>query len=300
MKEQACIKVDETDNLTLLPLSVAEKDGTLFPVGSVYVAQDGMIRDSLQYAGPRVVTFANILKYDLFPLNDIINEFLRIGSLGMGSPVEIEFAVNIDEDESKGIDFYFLQIRPMVTHQEEMAISFDNIEEEHILCSTEQSLGNGLISDIEDIILVNPDYFELALTRSIATEVGYFNDKMLKEGRKYLLIGPGRWGSSDPWLGIPVNWSQISGVGVIVETKLDKLNVDPSQGTHFFHNIVSLGVGYLTVMTDSIGEFLNWPLLQKLTPTEEKRFLTHYRLDHPLDVRIHGKTGKAMIMIDED
>jgi len=298
VNEKVSIKIHEKDNLVKLGLDKAEEHGTLFPAGSVYVAADGVVRDSLYYKGPRIVTFANVLKHGLFPLGEILNDFLEIGKYGMGGPVEIEFAVNIDDPKKNGIEFYFLQIRPLVTHHEEVAVDFEGIDFSKVVCSTNRGLGNGMLEDIWDIILVKPEDFDPSRTREIASQIGEINRELLEKNRKYILIGPGRWGSSDPWLGIPVKWEEISSVGVVVEMTLKNFNIDPSQGTHFFHNIISLGIGYFTIKESEFNEYINWGLLDRQKIVKETNFLRHIRFEKPLLVKMNGKSGKAMIVCD--
>lgn len=299
LQEQPQLQGEERGNLVTLSLQDAERHGTLFPTGGVYVPADGVIRDSLQFEGVRIVNFANLIKYDLFPFREILLELLELCREGMGSPVEMEFAVNIDNKRKNEVEFFPLQIRPLVTHRQELEISFEGVDVETIFVSTNRALGNGRIPDVYDLVVVRPEIFDPARTRSIAVEVGVMNEKLRAEGRRYVLIGPGRWGSSDSWLGIPVNWKQISKAAVIVETKLDNMDVDPSQGTHFFHNIVSLGIGYLTVMTGRFNEFVNWDLIDRHKPIEETAYLRHYRLENPMDIRLDGRSGQAML-IDTD
>jgi CheY-like chemotaxis protein len=262
---------------------------------STYSAQDHRIRDGVQASGYPVCTFANILKYHSLPLAEILSEILTIGRQGMGSPVEVEFAVNMPFDADQKPAFELLQIRPMTVNQNNLEVEISDEDISKAFCYSTMALGNGQFEEIEDIIFVNPDTFDAARTIEIATEIGKVNKQMILRKRKYLLIGPGRWGSADRWLGIPVRWLDISGVGAIVETTIEGLKADPSQGSHFFHNITSLGISYLN--TSEGGEdFIDWKWLRSLPPKNETRHLKHVILKKPLAIKIDGKTSKAVIM----
>ena len=231
----------------LVRRSVQDAAGEL-PVrmlASTYIPEEDRIRDA-DMAGVKVMTFAPILKYSAYPLAEILNELLEIGRRGMGGEIEIEFAVTLDPELEKS-RFFFLQIRPMVTGVDRMEVSICEGDRQRAVCYSSHTLGHGVISDISDIIYVDPETFVGSKTRMIASEIGLLNRRLARESRSYLLVGPGRWGSSDPWLGVPVQWSDISGVGAVIELRGPLLRVDPSQGTHFFQKITSLGIPYLTV-----------------------------------------------------
>ncbi|MCH7814099.1 MAG: histidine kinase, partial [Planctomycetes bacterium] len=232
------------DGLFRLGLEAAEEDGTLAPIGSVYSAENDRVYDGVFRSGTRLVTFAHVLKANLIPLAEILRLLLKIGHEGMAYPIEIEFAVDMSVQP---VEFGFLQIRPIVAHEECEDVRLEELEPERTICFSRQALGNGRMCDLRDIVYVVPDRFDREHTREIAVELGRINADLVREGRRYVLLGPGRWGSADRWLGIPVTWDQISAAQVIVEATLEDFVVAPSQGTHFFQNLTSLGVGYLTV-----------------------------------------------------
>jgi hypothetical protein len=264
-------------------------------LSSTYIPEDHRIRDTVMASGQPVLTFASILKYSSFPLTDIVSELLEMGRKGMGGPVEIEFAVNLPLDNRQKAGFSLLQIRPMVLANQGMDVKIHEQEIARAFCFSNHAMGNGEFQNISDIVFVNPDRFDPARTVEIASEIGRINGRLIQESTKYLLIGPGRWGSADRWLGIPVGWNDISGVGTIIEATHDKLQADPSQGTHFFHNIASMGIGYITI-TEKSEDFINWDWLKSLPPKTETAFLKHLRLDAPLTIKIDGRKSRAVLM----
>ncbi len=257
------IGTDEKFSLKSYGLKDAENDGTLFYVASTFSSQDNAVKDTISIDGPRIITFANILKHNLFPLADILNEILEIGSKSFGSHIEIEFAVDLSKNRNKVPEFYMLQIRPMVAGGESADIQFDKKNTHHMICSTRHPMGNGKISNIRDIVYINPDKFDISKSRIIAQEIGSINKNLVEEKRKYLLIGFGRWGTSDPWLGIPVEWHQISGAQVVVESFINDFRIEPSLGSHFFHNMISLHMGYFHISDRVEDEYINWDWLKK-------------------------------------
>jgi CheY-like chemotaxis protein len=290
-----------SDEATLARLEVetATDHPPVAYLSSCYVPADHRIRDTWPCPeGYPILTFSRILKYGAFPLPALINDVLEIGREGMGGPVEIEFAVNLPDRDHPGAEFWLLQIRPMGAAGPlllDVHISVADLR--RAFCHSEQALGNGVISNIADIVYVRPDTFDPARTVDIAAEIGHINDRLTAENRPYLLIGPGRWGTADRWLGIPVDWRQISGVAAIVETSLETLKADPSQGSHFFHNITSLGIGYVTVADDERG-FIDWGRLERMPAFAETRFLRHLRLDRPMTIKIDGKTSRAVMLAE--
>jgi CheY-like chemotaxis protein len=234
-------------NMTWLGLDAAEADRTLSPVGSTYSAENAAVYDGTSRPGTRLVTFAPILKDDVFPLPAVLNCITRMGMEAMGSHVEIEFAVNLDRGEDGLQEFAILQMRPMISRWSTQKVKLEGEPGQSVLCQSPRTLGNGYVHNVTDVVYVKPERFEAARTVEIAGEIGRINEALKSEGRQCLLIGPGRWGSADPWLGIPVRWNQISESRVIVETTLQDFVIDPSYGTHFFHNVTSLGLGYFTV-----------------------------------------------------
>ena len=262
---------------------------------STYSPEEHRIRDTAARNGYPVLTFASVLKYSSFPLPALLGSVLEMGRRGMGSPVEIEFSVNLSFYGERKPEFSLLQIRPMAISHHNRNVEIDNADIDDAFCYSTMALGNGRFNDIADIVLVRPDTFDPAKTVEIAAEVGRLNGQLSSENRRYLLIGPGRWGSADRWLGIPVSWREISGVGAIVETTADNLKADPSQGSHFFHNITSLGISYLNT-TDTGDDFIDWQWLDGLPVREKSAFLKHIRLDNPLTLKIDGKSSRAVLL----
>jgi CheY-like chemotaxis protein len=287
---------DEEATLKRLEINDVKNHPPVRHLSSSYSAQDHQIRDGVVgKAGYPVLTFANVLKYQSFPLADLLADVLKEARRGMGCPVEIEFAVNLSLSGDAEATFNLLQIRPMGIQQHHMDVEISQKDIDAAVCYSTQALGNGCLENIADIVYVNPDRFDPACTVEIAAEIGRINHQLVQQNRKYLLIGPGRWGSADRWLGIPVKWQNISGVGAIIESAHDDLKADPSQGSHFFQNITSLGIGYLTISPNS-SDYLNWQGLQALPTAEETTFLNHVKLDNPLTIKIEGKKSCAVIL----
>lgn len=284
---------DALANMVELSLDVAESDGTLAPIGSVYSPDNDAVFDGLSRAGTRLVTFAHVLKSNLFPLAEILQTVLDIGRDGMGCPVEIEFAVDMSADPMM---FGLLQIRPSVQDEECSPIDIEEIQPEQVLCMSPLVLGNGRICGLRDIVYVKPDTFDSAYTREIAQQIGLINDQIRAAGRQCILIGPGRWGSADRWLGIPVTWDQISSAQVIVETTLKDFVIAPSQGTHFFQNLTSLRVGYFTVNPLADEGFIDWEWLDGQPAVLENEFLRHLLIDEPLDAVLDGRNRRGFIL----
>ena len=264
-------------------------------LASTYSPQEHRIRDGARTGGYLILTFANILKHNSFPLADILSDVLEIGRRGMGCPVEIEFAVNLPDDAERRSSFDLLQVRPMGINQDHMEIEIQDEDIAAAVCYSTMALGNGRSREIGDVVFVNPETFDPARTADIAAEIGQINKLLIRQNRKYLLIGPGRWGSADRWLGIPVSWHDISGVGAMIETRTENFKADPSQGSHFFQNITSLGISYLT--TSENGEdFINWKWLQSQPTAKQTTYLHHAKLENPLTIKIDGKKSRAVIL----
>ncbi len=278
-------------------LSVAEKDGTLTYVGGTYSIDNDVIYDGLSRSGTRVVTFGPILKNKLFPLPQILQLLLDIGTWGMGSPIELEFAVNLNVPKGERKEFGLLQMRPLVVKHEEEELKISTSKKEDLICHSKQVLGNGIIDDVYDILLVDYHHFERAKSREVAAEINMFNHKMLNEDRPYLLIGVGRWGSLDPWLGIPVTWEQIAGAKAIVETNFKDMSVKPSQGSHFFQNLTSFSVGYFTV-NEGQG-FIDWDWLLSIKPAEKKYYTRLLHFDQPVIIKMNGHKNEGIILKPE-
>ncbi len=265
-------------------------------LASTYSHQEHRIRDGAQTGGYLVMTFANILKYRAFPLADILADVLEIGRKGMGCPVEIEFAVNLPLSADQRPSFDLLQVRPMGINQDQMDVEIHDEDIAAAVCYSTMALGNGRSKEIGDVVFVNPETFDPAHTTDIASEIGHMNKQLVQQNRKYLLIGPGRWGSADRWLGIPVSWHDIFGVGAMIETTTENFKADPSQGSHFFHNITSLGISYLTTSPNG-DDFIDWKWLQSLPTEKETTYLHHVKLENPLTIKIDGRKSTAVILL---
>ncbi len=285
----------EDDNLVFLPLEKAEEHGVLDSVASVYLPESDIFRESLFEDGPRIITFANILKWKIFPLDEILIDLMNFGRRSMGCEVEFEFAANVAVDKKKKPAFSILQIRPLVTHSEMPLLDFDQIEQDDLLFFSNSCLGNGLKNHIRDILFVKLDTFSANSTTLIAGELNHFN-RHFDIKSPYLLTGPGRWGSADSLLGIPVDWNDISHVGAIVEVGLPSFHVEPSFGSHFFQNLASLGIDYFCTSPKDYQENLNLVWLDKLKPVKETKYLKHFRFEEPMTIQIDGKKGMGIIL----
>ncbi|MBN1433426.1 hypothetical protein JW921_01620 [Candidatus Fermentibacterales bacterium] len=288
---------DEDQYLLNLGLERAEEQGVLEYLASTYSPQDDVIYDGVNRAGPRVLNFAHVLKNRVIPLAEILDTLLKMGEQAMACPVEIEFAVRLGSDRPTPAHFHLLQIRPMVVGDELVEVDLQGVGDEgSVLVYSEAALGNGVIESLMDIIYVDPEAFDASSTREIVEEIGSLNRTARERGDKYLLIGPGRWGSSDPWLGIPVCWNHVSNARVIVETGLANMNVDPSQGSHFFQNLTSLRIGYFTVPWQSGSARIDWEWLASMEPAESTEHVRRLRLDNAIRVMIDGRSGKGLIL----
>ena len=276
-------------------LNIAEKDGTLHYVGSVYSSDNDRITDGLSRPGARIVTFGPILRGKLFPLPEILDLLLDMGTWGMGTPVEIEFAVTMSVKPEMPKEFGLLQMRPLVVSRESEELDVENIDPKKLICLSNQVLGNGVLTGIYDVVLVDYHLFDRSKSREVAKEVSAFNNMLMNEKRPYLLIGVGRWGSLDPWLGIPVNWEQIAGAKAIIETGFKDMSVEPSQGSHFFQNITSFMVGYFSVNEHKHQGFLDWDWLLNQPSNEEKTFTRLLRFEKPIHIKMNGHLTKGII-----
>jgi CheY-like chemotaxis protein len=270
-------------------LEAAEADGTLGAVASTYSHENDAITEGISRAGVRVVTFAAVLKHETFPLAKLLDRLLAIGRWGMGAPVEIEFAVDLGKRE-----LAFLQLRPLARAAEAEELAIGPLEPGACVCRSTNVLGNGRIDDVHDAIVVDRQRFDRAASRRAAAEIGQLNAELA--GRPYLLVGVGRWGSADPWLGIPVSWDQISGARVIVEAGFEDIKVAPSQGTHFFQNLTSFHVGYFTVNPDAGEGFVDWEWLAAQPAVREMTCVRHLRFERPLVVKMNGKRSEGVIL----
>lgn len=285
----------KNSNLEKREIDEAETDYPIRSLSSTYIAQEHRLRDTGYQPGPKIMTFAPILKYNHFPLAPLLCDFLELGRGGMGCPVEIEFCVNLGTAESPVKEFYFLQMRPMAPDQERYEVKITPRDVQTAFCHSTQALGNGRNDRIADILYVKPADFKANATVQIAQEIGRLNALLSRENRPYLLVGPGRWGSADRWLGIPVQWRDISGVGAIVEIRNQQLKADPSQGTHFFQNITSLGIHYITV-TEGTEDRFDWNRVDSLPAVQETTFLRHVRPEKGMLLKIDGRTSACVIL----
>jgi len=283
-------------NLALLDLQTAEEHGTLGPVASTFSPQNERVYEGIGRPGIRLVTMAGVLSGDWFPLPDSLRFLLDIGKAGFTCHVEIEFAVCLSEASGKPHKLSFLQIRPLVFGATAEVVDLSAVREEDTICMSGSALGHGHMQNVRDIVYVRRDSFERSKTIAIAGDVGTINGKLRKAGRPYLLIGPGRWGSADQWLGIPVRWAQISGARSIVETALEDVTVEPSQGTHFFQNITSFGIGYFTVTARDAGSFIDHDWLDAQPAEAETEHVRHIALPEPLEIVIDSRSGRGAIM----
>jgi hypothetical protein len=264
-------------------------------VASTYDPQDQIIRDGYYEGGRKIISFANILQHDMFPLKDILDKLLKVGQREMGRPVEIEFAVDIRDN--RFASFYVLQIRPIVDSREVVHENLEKIDPRQTILYSRNALGNGITSDVQDLIYVKSDVFNASNNPLIASEIEQINRAFLDAGRNYVLVGPGRWGSSDPWLGIPVKWPHISQARVIVESGMENYRIEPSQGTHFFQNLTSFGVGYFTVnpFLENDG-FFDETYLNALPAVQETPYIRHVRFERPICIKINGKKRIGVVM----
>lgn len=290
--------LDDGFNLLKLHVKDAEADGALNYIASTYDPYDMVIRDGIYPGGRKVITFANILQHDVFPLPRLLQLAQKYGQGEMRRPVEIEFAVNFDANNKTGV-FYLLQIRPMVDIKADLDEDLSLIPEDKIILKSENSLGHGVMDDICDIIYVKTDGYSASNNQLIAYDIEKLNRKFLDEGKHYVLVGPGRWGSSDTWLGIPVKWPNISAARIIVEAGLTNYRVDPSQGTHFFQNLTSFGVGYFTINAFMNDGIYNQEFLNSLPAVEETKYLRWVRFESPLTVKMDGKKKLGIVALPE-
>jgi len=282
-------------NLEKRQVADAEKELPVQTVAATYIAEEHRIRDSGYLPGPKVITFAPILKYNSFPLPQLLADLLEISRRSMGCPVEIEFSVNLNSKKGRKNEFFFLQMRPMVTGEDRLEVHIGPEDIRQAFCRSDQAMGNGRRKDIRDMVYVKPDAFDKNSTVQIAEEIDRINAGLQAEKNPYLLVGPGRWGSADRWLGIPVRWRNVSGVAAIVELQNENLKADPSQGSHFFQNITALGIHYITVSENSGGHF-DWSWVRTLPAVQETTYVRHVRMDHPMVLKLDGRTSRGVIL----
>jgi hypothetical protein len=286
--------IEENEYMLKLNLEDAERDGTLRFIASTYRSQDDKIVFGIAEKGPRIIDFAPILKFDLFPLNTMLRNLLKTCEAALGRMVEIEFALTLDETRGSPARFGFLQVRPMVVSEANVDVSLAELEGKDVLAASESVLGNGILDDIQDIIYVKPDKFNVHHTEEIAAQLEELNRKLMASQSPYLLIGFGRWGSSDPQGGIPVNFGQICGAKAIIESTLPEMNFMISQGSHFFHNITSFRVLYFSVPHWDKHK-IDWAWLGRQKAVTETEYIRHLRLRSPLVIKVDGTKSRGAI-----
>lgn len=290
--------VDDAFNLLKLSVREADKDGALQYLASTYNPTDQVIYPGVYPDGRKIISFVGVLEHDVVPLPHLLREVLRLGQEAMRRPVEIEFAVEIDAT-TRSCVFYLLQIRPMVDVKSDVHINLSEIRPETILLQSNNALGHGQMDDITDVVYVKTDGYNAGNNPLIAEEISRINAKFLDRGEHYVLVGPGRWGSSDSWLGIPVKWPNISAARIIVEAGLTNYRVDPSQGTHFFQNLTSFGVGYFTINDFNGDGVYNRAILDALPAVEETAHVRHVRFPHALSIKVDGKKKLGYVLTEE-
>jgi hypothetical protein len=289
-------KVDDGFNILKLKVKEADKDGSLRYIASTYDPYDQMIRDGYYEGGRKIISMNGVLQHGIFPLPEILQMSMKYGAESMRRPVEIEFACNVNDDRTG--EFYLLQIRPIVDSKQVLDEDLGSIPDDKCLLRSHNSLGHGISEDVVDVVYVKADEdFSAINNPAIADDIERINRKFLDEGKNYVLIGPGRWGSSDYWLGIPVKWPHISAARVIVEAALKNYHVDPSQGTHFFQNLTSFGVGYFTVNAYSGDGVYQQSLLDSMPAVEETQYVRHVRFDRPLKIMMDGMSQEGVVLL---
>ncbi len=292
-------KVDDGFNILKLKVKQADTDKSLNFLASTYDPSDQVIREGIYEGGRKIISFTGVLQQGVFPLPEIMQMSMKYGTEAMRRPVEIEFACNLNEDHTG--EFYLLQIRPIVDSKQMLEENLSEIDDDQCLLRSHNSLGHGIFDDVTDVVYVKyDDMFSAANNFAVANDVERINDKFLGTGNKYVLIGPGRWGSSDPWLGVPIKWPNISAARVIVEVALQNYRVDPSQGTHFFQNLTSFGVGYFTIDTNRPGDggLLRKSMLDSMPAIDETAYVRHVRFDNPLKIMMDGMKQEGVVIFD--
>ncbi|MBN2349571.1 MAG: hypothetical protein JXJ22_12060 [Bacteroidales bacterium] len=289
-------KDGELASLALLDISEAEKHGTIKHCVSVYNPDNDRIEPGLSPKGPRIVNFADILKFNYIPLSETIDTMLNTAKEALGSPIEIEYAVDLNKGENDLPTFYLLQIKPLVGNQLSTYVDIGEIDKSKTILYTRSSLGNGRLDYIRDVIFVNVSGFNKLKTLDMVNEIAMLNKTLQQQNREYVLIGPGRWGTRDRFLGIPVDWSQISNAKVIVEVSLSNFPLDTSLGSHFFYNVTSMNIGYFSVQDSSKTDFIKWNILNKQKVIHSTQYFTHVRFRKPVEILMNGKQRTSAII----
>ncbi len=293
---EACASAGHQFSLTPYGLDAAERDGTLSAVGSTYSPENDAVYDGIGRSGMRLVSFAPILKHGVFPLAEILSHILEVGARGTDGPVEIEFAADLSGLPGQPKEFAVLQLRPLALARETAELEIGDVPAGALVCRSSTVLGNGRVDNLRDVVVVDPQRFDRAYSRVAAAEVARLNIRLLEKGRPYLLVGVGRWGSADPFFGIPVSWDEISGARVIVEAGFRDFKVTPSQGTHFFQNLAAGGVGYFTVNPEAGDGSLDWEWLAAQPAEETLTYTRHLVLSGPLFVKMNGRLNEGVIL----
>ena len=296
------VNLIEGDDATLSRLSVgeAQEHGALQYCVSTWDYQNNRLQMGDELPGPRIVNFAYILKYDYFPLAKVLEVVLDIVKGAMGTPVEIEFAVDLNKAGNGKPNFYILQIKPLLGDLEEYNLDLSEVRREELVLYSDRAMGNGKIDGLKDIIFIDPERFDKTRTVEMTGEIEELNNLMKQEDRGYILVGPGRWGSRDPWLGIPVNWNHISNVKAIVEAELPDFKVDPSLGSHFFHNVTSMNIGYFDIPCNSAANFIDWEWLRSHKAAHKSEHLVHLRFEDSLVVKMDGRKRISVVFKPTD
>lgn len=288
--------VNDAFNLKKLTIKEADADGSLRYIVSTYDPYDMIIRDGYYPGGRKIISFVNILQHDVFPLAETLDQILKIGQEEMGRPIEIEFAVNLNKEDPRKASFFLLQIRPIVDNKEVMEEDLTLVPQESTILSSKSVLGHGISNDVHDIIYVKSESFNASNNQQVAYEIEKMNRQFTGTDKNYILVGPGRWGSSDPWLGIPVKWPHICNARVIAECGLENYRIDPSQGTHFFQNLTSFGVGYFTINPYNHDGSFDEAYLNALPAVEETTYLRHVHFDDPIVIKMDGKKSLGVVL----
>ncbi|HQG63183.1 MAG TPA: PEP/pyruvate-binding domain-containing protein, partial [Bacteroidales bacterium] len=287
---------DDGVNILRIDIKDAGNDVALKYLASTYDRTNNMLRDGINSAGQKVITFAGVLQHKVFPLAEILTTLLELGQREMNNPIEIEFAANLETPAGTPKIFNFLQIRPIVHSDDTHNINLQKVKAEETIILSDSALGNGSFKGIQDLIYIKPESFNPANNKKISVVIDNLNSSFIKQGTGYVLIGPGRWGSTDPWLGIPVKWAQISAARIIIESGLKNYRIDPSQGTHFFQNLTSFGVGYFTINPFVNEGYYDVEFLNSMPAIYEDSYIRHVRFEKPISIMIDGKRHRGVIM----
>ncbi|MFW6019718.1 MAG: PEP/pyruvate-binding domain-containing protein, partial [Bacteroidales bacterium] len=291
--------VDDAVNLEKVKIKEIADSPAFKHVFSTFDYTNNVIRDGANYKGKKIVTFANVLKHNKFPLANILQDVLEMGQKAMNNPIEIEFAVNMDTPKGQPMIFSMLQIRPIVENKEELELDLEeDVKKEDTIIYSDSALGNGEIDHLRDIVYIKPDSFQASNNPEIAEKIEQLNNQFKEQAKNYILVGPGRWGSTDPWLGVPVKWAQISQARIIVESGLENYRIDPSQGTHFFQNLTSFQVGYFTINPHENDGYYDVDYLNQLEAVYEDDYLRHVQFENPVVVKIDGRKNKGAVFRD--